>query len=77
MNKITPDQLYQFAFDAALSQKESVDCPTSYRGYVIPDSFPNGEKSSKIWAIAYKEGEEERHTYLVHGREDAERDWQD
>ena len=77
MEKITQDQLAQFAYQAALNNQESVNCPTSYLGYIIPDEFPNGEESYEIWAMAYKEGLEDAGTYMVQGEEDRERDWQD
>ena len=77
MKKITQDQLAQFAYEAALNNQESDNCPTSYLGYVIPDEFPNGEESYEIWAMAYKEGLEDAGTYMTQGEEDRERDWQD
>ena len=77
MEKITQDQLAQFAYQAALNNQESDNCPTSYLGYIIPDQFPNWEESYEIWAMAYKDGLEDAGTYMAQGKEDRERDWQD
>jgi len=77
MATVTQNQLAEFAYQAALNNQESDNCPTSYLGYIIPDEFPNGEESYEIWARAYKEGLEDAGTYMAQGEEDRERDWQD
>jgi hypothetical protein len=77
MVPITPDQLYEFAYQAGLRGQESMTCPSSYRGYVIPEIFSSGEIPQKLWRVAYAEGLEQCATYMVQGEEDAARDWQD
>jgi hypothetical protein len=77
MVPITPDQLYEFAYQAGLRGQESMTCPSSYRGYVIPEIFSSGEIPQKLWRVAYAEGLEQYATYMVQGAEDAARDWQD
>lgn len=77
MEKVTPDKLANLAYEAALSETYCEKCPTSHRGYAIPDSFSNGEKSCEIWARAYKEGVDDRHTHIDEGRRYADLDWQD
>jgi hypothetical protein len=77
MVPITPDQLYEFAYQAGLRGQESMTCPSSYRGYVIPEIFSSGEIPQKLWRVAYAEGLEQYATYMVQGEEDRERDWQD
>ena len=77
MVPITPDQLYEFAYQAGLRGQESMTCPSSYRGYVIPEIFSSGEIPQKLWRVAYAEGLEQYGTYMVQGEEDRERDWQD
>jgi hypothetical protein len=52
-------------------------CPSSYRGYVIPEIFSSGEIPQKLWRVAYAEGLEQYGAYMVQGEEDRERDWQD
>ena len=52
-------------------------CPSSYRGYVIPEIFSSGEIPQKLWRVAYAEGLEQYATYMVQGAEDAAQDWQD
>ena len=77
MVPITPDQLYEFAYQAGLRGHESMTCPSSYRGYVIPEIFSSGEIPQKLWRVAYAEGLEQYATYMVQGEEDAAQDWQD
>ena len=77
MVPITPHQLYEFAYQAGLRGQESMTCPSSYRGYVIPEIFSSGEIPQKLWRVAYAEGLEQYATYMVQGEEDRERDWQD
>ena len=77
MVPITPDQLYEFAYQAGLRGQESMTCPSSYRGYIIPEIFSSGEIPQKLWRVAYAEGVEQYATYMVQGEEDRERDWQD
>jgi hypothetical protein len=77
MVPITPDQLYEFAYQAGLRGQESMTCPSSYRGYVIPEIFSSGEIPQKLWRVAYAEGLEQYGAYMVQGEEDRERDWQD
>ena len=77
MATITPDQLYEFAYQAGLRGQESMACPSSYRGYVIPEIFSSGEIPQKLWRVAYAEGLEQYGAYIVQGEEDRERDWQD
>ena len=77
MVPITPDQLYEFAYQAGLRGQESMTCPSSYRGYVIPEIFSSGEIPQKLWRVAYAEGLEQYGAYIVQGEEDRERDWQD
>jgi len=77
MVPITPDQLYEFAYQAGLRGQESMTCPSSYRGYVIPEIFSSGEIPQKLWRVAYAEGLEQYATYMVQGEEDAAQDWQD
>ena len=77
MVPITPDQLYEFAYQAGLRGQESMTCPSSYRGYVIPEIFSSGEIPQKLWRVAYAEGLEQYATYMVQGEEGAARDWQD
>jgi len=69
--------LYEFAYQAGLRGQESMTCPSSYRGYVIPEIFSSGEIPQKLWRVAYAEGLEQYATYMVQGEEDRERDWQD
>ena len=77
MVPITPDQLYEFAYQAGLRGQESMTCPSSYRGYVIPEIFSSGEIPQKLWRVAYAEGLEQYATYMVQGAEDAAQDGQD
>ena len=77
MSTLTPDQLYDFAYQAGLNGQESMTCPSSYLGYVIPEIFSNGEIPQKIWRSGYAEGLENYGTYMAQGAEDAARDWQD
>jgi hypothetical protein len=77
MATVTQDQLAEFAYKAGLNNEESENCPTSYLGYIIPDEFPNGEESYEIWAMAYKEGQDDAIAYMAQGAEDRARDWQD
>lgn len=77
MATVTQDQLAEFAYKAGLNNEESENCPTSYLGYIIPDEFPNGEESYEIWAMAYKEGQDDAIAYMAEGAEDRARDWQD
>tara|TARA_A200000159_G_scaffold19571_2_gene16174 strand:- start:5788 stop:6300 length:513 start_codon:yes stop_codon:yes gene_type:complete len=77
MEKVTPDKLATLAYEAALSETCCEKCPPTHRGYAIPDSFSNGEKSCEIWAGAYKEGVDDRHTHIDEGRRYADLDWQD
>ena len=77
MVPITPDQLYEFAYQAGLRGQESMTCPSSYRGYVIPEIFSSGEIPQKLWRVAYAEGLEQYATYMVQEAEDAAQDWQD
>lgn len=77
MATLTPDQLYEFAYQAGLRGQESMTCPSSYRGWVIPEIFSNGEIPHRLWRVAYAEGLEQYGTYAVQGAEDAAQDWQD
>ena len=77
MATLNVHQLYDFAYQAGLQGQESMTCPSSYRGYVIPEIFSSGEIPQKLWRVAYAEGLEQYATYMVQGEEDAARDWQD
>ena len=58
MATLTPDQLYEFAYQAGLQGQESKTCPKSYRGYVIPEMFEDGELAMGVWRTAYAEAQE-------------------
>ena len=77
MVPITVHQLYEFAYQAGLRGQESATCPRSYRGYVIPEMFEDGELAYGVWRKGYAEGLEQYATYMVQGAEDAAQDWQD
>ena len=77
MATLNVHQLYDFAYQAGLQGQESMTCPSSYRGYVIPEIFSSGEIPQKLWRVAYAEGLEQYATYMVQGAEDAAQDWQD
>ena len=51
-------QLYDFAYQAGLKGQESMTCPSSYRGWVIPDMFEDGEMAIGVWRTAYAEAQE-------------------
>jgi len=56
MVPITPHQLYEFAYQAGLRGQESMTCPKSYRGYVIPEMFEDGELAYGVWRNGYLDG---------------------
>ena len=74
MVPITPHQLYEFAYQAGLRGQESATCPKSYRGYVIPEMFEDGELAFGVWRKGYLEGLQQLCTDTVEG-EERWRDW--
>ncbi len=51
-------QLYDFAYQAGLKGQESMTCPRSYRGWVIPEMFEDGELAMGVWRTAYASAQE-------------------
>ena len=58
MATLTVHQLYHFAYQAGLQGQESMTCPRSYRGWVIPEMFEDGELAMGVWRTAYAEAQE-------------------
>jgi hypothetical protein len=58
MATLNVHQLYHFAYQAGLQGQESITCPKSYRGWVIPEMFEDGELAMGVWRTAYAEAQE-------------------
>jgi len=80
MDKITPTltvhQLYHYAYQAGLQGQESLTCPRSYRGWVIPEMFEDGELAMGVWRTAYANAQEWV-AMNEHSAQEAAQDWQD
>ena len=76
MATLTVHQLYHFAYQAGLQGQESMTCPRSYRGWVIPEMFEDGELAMGVWRTGYLEGLRQLCTDTVQG-EERWRDWDD
>lgn len=74
MATLNVHQLYEFAYQAGLRGQESATCPKSYRGYVIPEMFEDGELAYGVWRTGYLEGLQQLCTDTVEG-EERWRDW--
>ena len=58
MATATQNQVSEFAYQAGLRGQESMTCPRSYRGWVIPEMFEDGELAMGVWRTAYAEAQE-------------------
>mgnify|MGYP003625019948 FL=1 len=58
MATLNVHQLYHFAYQAGLQGQESMTHPKSYRGWVIPEMFEDGELAMGVWRTAYAEAQE-------------------
>ena len=58
MATATQNQVSEFAYQAGLRGEESMTCPRSYRGWVIPEMFEDGELAMGVWRTAYAEAQE-------------------
>lgn len=56
MTTLNVNQLYHFAYRAGLEGQESMTCPRSYWGWVIPEMFEDGELAMGVWRTGYAEG---------------------
>ena len=74
MATATQNQVSEFAYQAGLRGQESMTCPRSYRGWVIPEMFEDGEMAFGVWRKGYLEGLQELCTDTVQG-EERWRDW--
>ena len=74
MATATQNQVSEFAYQAGLRGQESATCPRSYRGYVIPEMFEDGEMAFGVWRKGYLEGLQELCTDTIQG-EERWRDW--
>ena len=59
MATATQNQVSEFAYQAGLRGQESMTCPRSYRGWVIPEMFEDGAMAFGIWRHFYAEGLEQ------------------
>ena len=74
MATATQNQVSEFAYQAGLRGQESMTCPRSYRGWVIPEMFEDGELAFGVWRKGYLEGLQQLCTETVEG-EERWRDW--
>ena len=70
MATATQNQVSDFAYQAGLRGQESMTCPRSYRGWVIPEMFEDGVMAFGIWRHFYAEGLEQaaRMNYITTGQ---------
>ena len=57
MATVTQNQLADFAYQAGLRGHESITCPRSYLGWVIPEMFEDGVMAIGIWRHFWAEGQ--------------------
>ena len=57
MATVTQNHLADLAYQAGLRGHESITCPRSYRGWVIPEMFEDGVMAVGIWRHFWAEGQ--------------------
>jgi len=56
MATVTQNHLADLAYQAGLRGHESITCPRSYLGWVIPEMFEDGTMAIGIWRHFWAEG---------------------
>lgn len=57
MATVTQNHLADLAYQAGLRGHESITCPRSYLGWVIPEMFEDGTMAIGIWRHFWAEGQ--------------------
>ena len=57
MATVTQNHLADLAYQAGLRGHESITCPRSYLGWVIPEMFEDGAMAFGIWRHFWAEGQ--------------------